>query len=125
MSGQVEGGTAVAEEISGIERIAPRQAEKGQHMDRDVVAAEAEEPLPILEQLSEAADAAKDEHEVKAVLKAFSQTPGLAESPIAPDVLEKLLPDEEIVELPELKRVAGAVLAIALRSAPSTLLAAR
>ena len=109
MSGHVEGGAAVAEEISGIERIAPRQAEKGQHMDRDVVAAEAEEPLPILEQLSEAADAAKDEHEVKAVLKAFSQTPGLAESPIAPDVLEKLLPDGEIVELPELKRVAGSL----------------
>lgn len=62
---------------------------------------------PVLEQLSRAADAASNEHEVRAVLAAFSRTPGLAESSIAPDVLAKLLPDEGIVELPELKCVRG------------------
>lgn len=63
--------------------------------------------VPVLEQLAEAADAAADEREVKAVLEAFGRTPGLAESPIAPDVLAKLLPDEGVVSVPELRRVRG------------------
>lgn len=62
---------------------------------------------PVLEQLAEAADFATEENEVKAVLEAFGRTPGLAESEIAPDVLERLLPDEEVVELPRLTHVNG------------------
>lgn len=60
-----------------------------------------------MKQLAEAAEVAADEREAKAVLHALSHTPGLNECPIAPDVLAKLLPDDEIIELPRLKRVNG------------------
>lgn len=61
----------------------------------------------VMKQLAEAAEVAADEREAKAVLHALSHTPGLNECPIAPDVLAKLLPDDEIIELPRLKRVNG------------------
>lgn len=61
----------------------------------------------VVEQLAEAAEVASDEREAKAVLHALSHTPGLAECPIAPDVLAKLLPDDEVVELPKLTHVNG------------------
>lgn len=64
----------------------------------------------VMEQLAEAAEVVADEREAKAVLHALSHTPGLAECPIAPDVLAKLLPDDEVVELPKLSRVNGGLL---------------
>lgn len=64
----------------------------------------------VMKQLAEAAEVAADEREAKAVLHALSHTPGLTECPIAPDVLAKLLPDDEVVELPKLTRVNGGVL---------------
>lgn len=61
----------------------------------------------VVEQLANAAEGVSDEREAKAVLHALSHTPGLSECAIAPDVLAKLLPDDEVVELPKLARVNG------------------
>lgn len=61
----------------------------------------------VMTQFVEAADNVANESEAKAVLHALSHTPGLTECPIAPEVLSKLLPDEEVVVLPKLKRVGG------------------
>lgn len=61
----------------------------------------------VLRQLAEAADSVTDEREAKAVMHALGHTPGLAESVVAPDVLAKLLPDDEVVELPRLSCVGG------------------
>lgn len=63
-----------------------------------------------VQELSEAADNVKNEHEAKAVLHALSHTPGLTECAIAPDVLAKLLPDDEVVVLPRLEHVGGGLL---------------
>lgn len=71
----------------------------------------------VVEQLAEAAEVAADEREAKAVLHALSHTPGLTECPIAPDVLAKLLPDDEVVELPKLSRVNGGLLYRAVKRA--------
>lgn len=66
------------------------------------------EPAPaVVEQLAEAAEGAAGEDEAKAIMHALSHTPGLTECAIAPDVLAKLLPDDEVVELPRLKCVNG------------------
>ena len=71
----------------------------------DTVGAEA---VPaVVEQLANAAESVSDEREAKAVLHALSHTPGLSECAIAPDVLAKLLPDDEVVKLPKLARVNG------------------
>lgn len=67
----------------------------------------AEDVTGVVGQLAEAAEEASDEHEAKAVLHALSHTPGLTECAIAPDVLAKLLPDDEVVELPRLTHVNG------------------
>lgn len=64
-------------------------------------------PVPHVQELSEAADNVRNESEAKAVLHALSHTPALTECAIAPDVLAKLLPDEEVVVLPRLERVGG------------------
>lgn len=61
----------------------------------------------LIDEISEAADAAQGEGEARAVLYALSHTPGLDECPIAPEVLAKLLPDEEVVVLPRLACVGG------------------
>ena len=61
----------------------------------------------VVEQLANAAEGVSDEREAKAVLHALSHTPGLSACAIAPDVLAKLLPDDEVVELPKLARVNG------------------
>lgn len=61
----------------------------------------------VVEQLANAAEGVSDEREAKAVLHALSHTPGLSECAIAPDVLAKLLPDDEVVELPKRARVNG------------------
>lgn len=59
------------------------------------------------ETLSEAASEAKTDKEKAAVMAGLSDTPRLTESGIAADVLEKLLPDEGVVELPRVRKVAG------------------
>lgn len=64
----------------------------------------------VVEEMSEAAVSVTSEAEVKAVMHALSHTPGLTECPIAPDVLAKLLPDDEVVELPKLTHVNGGLL---------------
>lgn len=63
----------------------------------------------VMEQLAEAAAAAETRHEAAQVFSAISHTPGLTESGIAADVLAGLLPDEGVVELPRVQRVAGGV----------------
>lgn len=64
----------------------------------------------VVEEMSEAAVSVTNEAEAKAVMHALSHTPGLTECPIAPDVLAKLLPDDEVVELPRLTHVNGGLL---------------
>lgn len=59
------------------------------------------------EVLSEAAAEALTDKEKSAVIAGLNDTPRLTESGIAADVLEKLLPDKEIVHLPKVRRVAG------------------
>lgn len=63
----------------------------------------------VIAQLAEAAAEVSDESEAAAVMTALSQTPGISESKIAPDVLAKLLPDSEVVVLPQVERVAGGI----------------
>ncbi|WP_270573803.1 sugar transferase [Candidatus Collinsella stercoripullorum] len=61
----------------------------------------------VVEQLADAAGAVGSEREARAVMSALGETPGLTESAVAPDVLARLLPDDEVVELPALARVGG------------------
>lgn len=63
----------------------------------------------VMGQLAEAAGEASTPREARAVYEAVQHTPGLSESGIAPDVLERLLPDEGVVELPRLGRVGGSL----------------
>lgn len=63
----------------------------------------------VIDSLAGAAEAVVDEGEAKAVMLALGHTPGLTECSIAPDVLERLLPDDEVVVLPRLKRVNGSI----------------
>ena len=65
---------------------------------------EAEEMREIF---SEAASEAKTDKQKAAVMAGLSDTPRLTESGIAVDVLEKLLPDDEVVVLPRVRKVAG------------------
>ena len=61
----------------------------------------------VVDQLAEAAEEASGEREAKAVLHALGDIPGLNEYAVAPDALAKLLPDDEIIELPKLTHVNG------------------
>lgn len=61
----------------------------------------------VVEQLADAADAVGSEREARAVMSALGETPGLTKSAVAPDVLARLLPDDEVVELPALAHVKG------------------
>lgn len=61
----------------------------------------------VFAQLADAASRAKDEREAVAVFSAVGHTAGLSESGIAPEVLGALLPDEGVVVLPKVSRVAG------------------
>ena len=63
----------------------------------------------VIEDIAEAAKIAKGKQETEAVFEAFNRTPGLNECPIAPDVLARLLPDEDIVVLPKLDHVGGGI----------------
>lgn len=73
-------------------------------LKQDEQVREAEE---IGEALAEAASEAKSIEEKAAILTRLADTPRLTESGIATDVLERLLPDEGVVKLPQVKRVAG------------------
>ena len=73
-------------------------------LKQDEQVREAEE---MRETLAEAASEAKTDKEKAAVMAGLSDTPRLTESGIAADVLEKLLPDEGVVELPRVRKVAG------------------
>lgn len=57
--------------------------------------------------LFEAAEEASTDKEKAAVMTGLSDTPRLTESGIAADVLEKLLPDDEVIVLPRVREVAG------------------
>lgn len=74
------------------------------HVDFGEKASDSEDP--VIRDIAEAAEGVSGNTERIAVVTALSQTPGLTESAIAPDVLAKLLPDDVVV-LPELKRVGG------------------
>ena len=63
----------------------------------------------VLRDLSHAAQNAENAQEFRRIYSAVSHTPGLTESGIAPDVLASLLPDEGVVELPRVKRIAGSL----------------
>lgn len=69
----------------------------------------AEKSVSVMGQLAEAAGEASTPREARAVYEAVQHTPGLSESGIAPDVLERLLPDEGVVGLPRLRRVGGSL----------------
>lgn len=73
-------------------------------LKQDEQVREAEE---MRETLAEAASEAKTDKEKAAVMAGLSDTSRLTESGIAADVLEKLLPDEGVVELPRVRKVAG------------------
>lgn len=62
------------------------------------------------EVLSEAAEEATTTHEKAAVMTGLADTPLLTESGIAPEVLEKLLPDEEVVTLSKVSKISGGLL---------------
>ena len=61
----------------------------------------------IGELLTEAAEEAATVREKAAVMTGLADTPRLTESGIAPEVLEKLLPDEEVIVLPRISKVSG------------------
>lgn len=63
----------------------------------------------VLRGLSHAAQNAENTQEFRRIYSAVSHTPGLTESGIAPDVLASLLPDEGVVELPRVRRIAGSL----------------
>lgn len=69
------------------------------------------------EVLTEAAAQAKTVQEKAAVMTGLADTPRLTESGIAPEVLEKLLPDEEIVVLPKVAKISGGLLYKAIKRA--------
>ena len=80
---------------------APRGAQTAQ------TAASTADPLVVLGQLAEAAATVSTPRQAERVLEAVGRTPLLSESGIAPEVLEKLLPDEGVVELPRVTHVNG------------------
>ena len=69
------------------------------------------------EVLTEAAAEAKTVQEKAAVMTGLADTPRLTESGIAPEVLEKLLPDEEIVVLPKVTKISGSLFYRAIKRA--------
>ena len=75
--------------------------------DKRVVGAPSSEK--VLRDLSQAVLDAENTQEFARVYTAVNQTPGLTESGIAPDVLDALLPDKEIIELPLVRRVSGSL----------------
>lgn len=78
----------------------------------DVIEEEAliREAKIVGEILSEAAEEASSVREKAAVMIGLADTPRLTESGIAPEVLEKLLPNDEIVVLPRVSYVSGGII---------------
>lgn len=60
-----------------------------------------------LEELAQAAEEAVCNESAANIMVAVSHTPGLSDSGIARGVLESLLPDDEIIVLPKVRRVSG------------------
>lgn len=85
-------------------------ATRGAPLGRARLTCENAAAAPSMEGIAAAADNVSSEEEAKAVLHALSHTPGLTECAIAPDVLARLLPDDEVVVLPRLSRVGGGAL---------------
>lgn len=73
-----------------------------------------------LARIAFAASKVTTEEEAAAVMDGLRDTEGLTESGIAPDVLSKLLPGDEVVVLPQIKQVAGGA-DTDFSSVPSTL----
>lgn len=93
-------GSRVSAAEAGACSEAPTLSKEGLHGGQETTAV-------VVGQLAEAAEEASGEREAKAVLHALSHTPGLTECSIAPDVLAKLLPDNEVIVLPRFARVGG------------------
>ena len=93
--------------LSGIDVLTPEDVAPSQATPGTIISAEDETVPAVVEQLADAAEEASADYEVKAVFNALGNTPGLNECAVAPDVLAKLLPDDEIVVLPKLTRVNG------------------
>lgn len=106
-SAQAEGALDARDRLSGIDVLTPEDVALSQATPGTIISAEDETVPAVVEQLADAAEEASADHEVKAVFNALSNTPGLNECAVAPDVLAKLLPDDEIVVLPKLTRVNG------------------
>lgn len=104
---QAEGALDARDRLSGIDVLTPEDVALSQATPGTIISAEDETVPAVVEQLADAAEEASADHEVKAVFNALSNTPGLNECAVAPDVLAKLLPDDEIVVLPKLTRVNG------------------
>lgn len=87
-------------------------AQNESYQSEEIEAATKEETLIreteiVGEILSEAAEEASTVREKAAVMTGLADTPRLTESGIAPEVLEKLLPDEEVITLPRVSKISG------------------
>ena len=87
-------------------------AQNESYQSEEIEAATKEETLIreteiVGEILSEAAEEASTVREKAAVMTGLADTPRLTESGIAPEVLEKLLPDEEVITLPKVSKISG------------------
>lgn len=66
-----------------------------------------EETILVGEELERAAELAQTDAERASVMTGLADTPRLSETGIASDVLDALLPDEDVVVLPRVSRVSG------------------
>lgn len=87
-------------------------AQNESYQSEEIEAATKEETLIreteiVGEILSEAAEEASTVREKAVVMTGLADTPRLTESGIAPEVLEKLLPDEEVITLPKVSKISG------------------
>ena len=64
---------------------------------------------PDLARIADAASRISNEEEAFAIMDSLRGTSGLTESGIAPNVLAKLLPDDEVIVLPRVHRVSGSL----------------
>lgn len=102
-----EGALDAPDGFPGVGVVAPQGVACTQASPAAAGTSEGEAVSTVMERLAGAAEEVSSEHEAKAVLNALGNTPGLNECAVAPDVLAKLLPDDEIVELPGLTHVSG------------------
>lgn len=95
----------VGSAVAGLENAVKESVGVGEAVDSGM----SSDPASVMGQLAEAAEAANSPKEAKAIYEAVQHTPGLSESGIAPDVLDRLLPDEGTVVLPRVERVGGSL----------------